>query len=81
MPTDGYDTPTQMVLDNLFGHTGERYTVKILLVVHLDTAEFKAHHGRPVAADIQDITAICLVFPGETIERIILMTEHITLLA
>ena len=81
MPTDGHDPPTQIVVDNLLGHTGEGYTVKILRIAHLDTTEFKAHHGRPVAADIQDITAICLVFPGETIERIILMTEHITLLA
>ena len=70
-----------MVLDDLLGHTGERNTVEVLLIAHLDTTEFKAHHGGPVAADIQDITAVSLVFPGETIERIVLMTEHITLLA
>ena len=70
-----------MVLDNLLGHTGKRHTVEILLVAHLDTADFKTHHGGPVAANIQDITTILLILPGETIERIVLMTEHITLLA
>ena len=80
MPAQGDDTTPLVVVDHLLGDTGERYAVQTLGVGHLDTAQFEAHHGGVVAAHVLHITTILVVFPGQTIHRVILMTEHIAFL-
>ena len=80
MPADGYYTATLVMLDNFFTHLRKRHTVQVFLVAHLNAAKFKTHHGWPVATNILDITAVRLIIPCQAIERIVLMTEHITLL-
>ena len=80
MPADGDDTTTLIVLDNLLTHTGEGHAVEVLGIAHLDAAELKAHHSGPVATDVLHIAGILVVVPGQTIERIVLMTEHISLI-
>ncbi len=47
---------------------------------HLDASKLKAHHSRPVTTDILHITGVIVVLPGKSIERIVLMSEHVTLL-
>ena len=68
-------------------NAGKGNAVQVLGVTHLYTAQVKTHHGRIVANGSQDITLaqFCTVtpigaFPGDAIERIILVSHHITLL-
>ena len=81
MPADGDDATTLMMLDNLLSHLGERHAVEVLCVAHLDAAELEAHHGGPVATDILHIAGIGLIVPGQTVERIVLMTEPLAFTA
>ena len=80
MPADGDDATTLMMLDDLLSHLGEGHTVQILGVTHLDTTQFEAHHCGPVTTGILHITGVSLIFPCQAIERIVLMTKHITFL-
>ena len=80
MPADGDDTATTMMCTNRFANAVERYTVEVLGVAHLDAAEVKAHDGRPVTAGLEHITASDFVFPTDSVERVVLVTKHRTLL-
>ena len=81
MPADGDDAPTLMVGNDFLSDLGKGHAVEALHVAHLNTAELETHHGRIVAASILHITRIILIFPGQSVERIVLMTEHDTFLA
>ena len=52
-----------MMPDNLLAHLREGYAVEILRITHLNTAEFKSHHGRPVATDVLHVARVRLIFP------------------
>ena len=69
-----------MVGNNLIMHTREGDTIQILGVTYLNASQIETHHSRIVATDILHITAVGLVFPRYTIERIVLMAHHITFL-
>ena len=80
MPADGYDTTTVIMVDDFFSHTREGHAVKILGIAHLNTTQLEAHHGRIVTTHVLHVAGVLVVIPGETIERIVLMTKHIAFL-
>ena len=65
----------QLIVD-----TGKWYAVEVLVVTHLDTSQIESHHGRIVTNGQLHVALTVFVSPTDTIERIILMTRHITLL-
>ena len=81
MPANRNNTTTLVVIDNLFGDTGKWHAVQILLVTHLNTTQFKAHHSRIVTANVFHVAAVFVVSPCQTVHGIILMAEHDTFLA
>ena len=80
MPAQSHDSTPLIVIDDFFCHTGEGDAVEVLLVAHLDSAKVEAHDGRIVAADVLHVTGVLLIFPSQTIHRIVLMAVHNTLL-
>ena len=80
MPRNGDDTATLVVSDDFVVYAGKRHAVKVLVVTQLDAAQVEAHHGRIVAARVLHVAAVSLVLPRQAIERIVLMTHHVTLL-
>ena len=80
MPTQGHDTTAQVVGNDLFGHTGEGHTVKVLLVAHLNTTQVETHNGGIVAADVLHVARVFLIFPGQTVHRVVLVAIHNTFL-
>ena len=80
MPAQSHDSTPLIVIDDFFCHTGEGDAVEVLLVAHLDSTKVEAHDGRIVSADILHVTGVLLIFPSQTIHRIVLMAVHNTLL-
>ena len=76
MPADGHDAAATVVVLDFLTHAGEGHAVEVLLVAHFNAAQLKAHDGRIVATDRLHVAGVLVVRPGETIERIVLMTEH-----
>ena len=79
MPADGDDTAALVVADDFLAHGVKGHAVEVLGVAHLDAAQLEAHHGRPVAAHVLHVAAVFLIRPGQSVERVVLMAEHIPL--
>ena len=79
MPTQGYDTATLMLSQNLLSHTVERNAVEIFLAVEFYLTEVESHHCRIVARSEEHVALSFIPFPGGTIHRVILMAQHDTL--
>ena len=56
----------------------EGHGVKVLVVAHLYASEVKAHDGGIVARSLLGIAASTFPLPCQSIERVVLMPEHIT---
>ena len=73
-----------MVLDDFVVDARESHTVEVFLVAHLYASEVEAHDGGIVAHGGEDValfhTRQGVTIPGESIERVILMAEHIAFL-
>ena len=67
--------------DNFLAHKVEWHRVEILQVAHFYTADVKTHNGRIVANKFLGVRTTVLIFPGESIEWVILVSEHVSLLA
>ena len=80
MPADGHNTTALHMSQQFVVDTGEGHTVKVLLVTHLDATQFKAHDSRIVAYGQLHIALAIFVGPADTIERIVLVSGHVTLL-
>ena len=79
VPANCYYTATLIMLYYLLRHASKRHAVQVLLVAHLNAAQFKSHHSRPVATGILHVAAVGHVIPCQPIERIVLMSKHITI--
>ena len=80
MPADGDDTTTLHMRQQLIVDTGKWYAVEVLVVTHLDTSQIESHHGRIVTNGQLHVALTVFVSPTDAIERIILMSGHITFL-
>ena len=80
MPTQGDDATTLMLSDDLLAHSIERHAVKILLAIQFELTQVETHDGRIITYGQEHVTLSLVPFPSSAIHRIVLVSEHDTLL-
>ena len=76
MPTQSDDASSLILGNDFFSHTIERHAIEVFLAIQLYFSKIEAHHSRIITCSEEYIALSFIPFPSSTIHRIILMTEH-----